>query len=114
MDKIVTDIILHKKSRLLEVIFASGECFQLSFEYLRVFSPSAEVRGHGMTKPKCVVGKEDIDIVAIEPVGNYGIKPVFDDGHNSGIFSWDMLYQLGVKHTANWADYLARKQYESR
>jgi DUF971 family protein len=110
MDKIATDIILHKKSRCLEVVFSGGERFQLPFEYLRVFSPSAEVRGHGLVKPKLVRGKEDIDIVAIEPVGNYGIKPVFDDGHNSGIFSWDMLYKLGENYTANWADYQVRIQ----
>jgi DUF971 family protein len=105
-----TEIILHKKSRTLEVTFSNGERFILPFQYLRVFSPSAEVRGHGGMPPKCLVGKENIDIIAMEPVGNYGIKPVFDDGHNTGIFSWSVLYTLGVKQVANWADYLERKK----
>ncbi len=100
----LTEITIHKKSKTLEVEFSTGERFVLSFEYLRVFSPSAEVRGHGKGQEKLVINKQDVNIVAIESVGNYGIKPVFDDGHNSGIFSWETLYELGVNYQKNWQE----------
>lgn len=103
-----TQIILHKQSKTLEVEFNSGERFVFSCEYLRVHSPSAEVRGHGIGNEKLVVGKENVGIVSIEPVGNYGIKPVFDDGHASGIYSWQTLYELGVNQEKNWQNYLNR------
>ena len=103
-----TQIVLHKLTKTLEVVFSTDERFFLPFEYLRVFSPSAEVRGHGVGNAKLVLDKQDITIVAIEPVGNYAIKPIFDDGHSSGIFSWQTLYSLGVNFTANWNDYLNR------
>jgi DUF971 family protein len=107
---VLTEIVIHKQSRTLEVAFQTGERFVLPFEYLRVFSPSAEVRGHGMGEMKLVLNKQNVNIVAIEPVGNYGIKPVFDDGHNSGIFSWNTLHELGVHQQSNWQMYLARVQ----
>ena len=106
--KIPTEIILHKKSKTLEVRFAANECFILPCEYLRVFSPSAEVRGHGIGNEKCVVGKEQVNILAIEPVGNYAIKPIFSDGHQSGIFSWETLYDLGLNQEKNWQSYLEK------
>lgn len=93
------EIILHKKSRTLEVIFENQEKFIFPCEYLRVFSPSAEVKGHG--QEKIVVGKENVNILSIEPVGNYAIKPLFSDGHASGIFSWDTLYKLGKAQQKN-------------
>jgi DUF971 family protein len=104
----LTEIVIHKQSRTLEVTFQTGERFVLPFEYLRVFSPSAEVRGHGMSEMKLVLNKQNVNILAIEPVGNYGIKPIFDDGHNSGIFSWNTLYELGVNQQSNWQMYLER------
>ncbi len=107
-DLIPTKIILHQKSKTLEVEFNSGERFVFSCEYLRVFSPSAEVRGHGVGNEKLVLGKQDVNIVAIEPVGHYGIKPLFDDGHASGIFSWQTLYELGVKQEQKWSEYLKK------
>jgi DUF971 family protein len=105
---IPTEIKLHQKSRELELSFADGSHFRLSCEFLRVFSPSAEVRGHGPGQETLQSGKRNVEIAAIEPVGNYAIKPVFSDGHDSGIYSWDLLYQLGSERDALWADYLAR------
>jgi len=102
-----TEIILNRKTRVLTVSFGE-EKFDLSCEYLRVFSPSAEVKGHGPGQEVLQVGKENVNINAIEPMGNYAIKPVFDDGHDSGIFSWDTLYELGKSQQQNWRDYLAR------
>lgn len=99
-----TQIILHKRSRILEVVFGDKQIFNFPCEYLRVFSPSAEVRGHG--QPQQVVGKEHVTILSIEPVGNYAIKPVFSDGHASGIYSWKTLYELGQNQTENWNQYL--------
>lgn len=110
-DLIPTQIILHKQSKTLEVEFNSGERFIFSSEYLRVFSPSAEVRGHGIGNEKLVTGKQDVMIVAIEPVGNYAIKPVFDDGHASGIYSWNTLYELGINQQKNWHDYLEKVKW---
>jgi DUF971 family protein len=105
MDYIPIEMTLHKKSRTLEVVFDTGEHFAMPFEYLRVYSPSAEVRGHGFGQEKLVLNKENVTIIAIEPVGNYGIKPIFDDGHQSGIFSWDTLYELGSKYQEKWQQY---------
>lgn len=103
-----TDIKLHQFSRLLEVHFDDGSQFHLSCEYLRVFSPSAEVRGHGPGQETLQVGKEDVTIIAIEPVGNYAVRLVFSDGHSTGLYSWDVLYELGVDQQSNWQRYLQR------
>jgi DUF971 family protein len=103
-----TEIVVHKVSRLLEVAFSDGSRHQLSFEFLRVNSPSAEVRGHGPGQETLQVGKRDVGIDAVEPVGNYGIQPRFSDGHATGIFSWDYLYWLCANHESLWADYLRR------
>lgn len=103
-----TSIQLHQQSRALEVMFDSGEVFRMSCEYLRVFSPSAEVMGHGGGEGKLQLGKEDVNIVSIEAVGNYAVKLIYDDGHSSGIYSWDYLYSLGVNHMQNWQRYLER------
>lgn len=100
------DIILHKKSRTLEVVFPDNQRFVLPCEYLRVYSPSAETRGHGAKHEKFAIGKEHVNILSIEPVGQYAIKPVFSDGHASGIYSWDTLYDLGVNYQENWQHYL--------
>nr|WP_085318142.1 DUF971 domain-containing protein [Derxia lacustris] len=102
-----TEITLHQRSRQLEIAFDDGARFRLDVEYLRVLSPSAEVRGHGPGQEVLQVGKRNVNIVAIEPVGNYGLKPVFDDGHESGIYTWPFLYELGRDHDKLWADYLA-------
>ena len=104
------DIKLHQKSRVLEVHFEDGSAFNLPCEYLRVYSPSAEVQGHGPGQEVLQVGKEDVNITAIEPVGNYAISLSFDDNHNSGIYSWEYLYALGRDYERNWADYLRRLQ----
>ena len=103
-----TEIKLHQKSRLLEIAYDDGSRFSLPCEYLRVFSPSAEVRGHGPGQEVLQVGKRDVDIVAIEPVGSYAVQPRFSDGHDTGIYSWDYLYELGVGQDENWAAYLAQ------
>ncbi len=103
---VASQIILHKRSRTLEVIFDTGERFVFPCEYLRVFSPSAEVRGHGVGNAKHPIEKQDVNILAIEPVGNYAIKPIFSDGHSSGIYSWNTLYELGVNQEKNWREYL--------
>jgi len=103
-----TDIKLHQKSRLLEITFDDGSHFELPCEYLRVYSPSAEVRGHGPGQEVLQLGKENVNITAIEPVGNYAVQLDFDDGHNTGIYSWDTLYTLGKEKDALWAEYLAR------
>jgi DUF971 family protein len=103
-----TDIKLRTASRLLEVHFDDGSHFELPFEYLRVFSPSAEVRGHGGGEGVLQLGKENVGISSIEPVGNYALRLFFDDGHNTGLYSWSVLYQLGKQREANWARYLER------
>jgi DUF971 family protein len=99
---------LHKKSRLLELGYADGTRYQLEAELMRVYSPSAEVRGHGVGQEILQAGKRHVAITVIEPVGNYAIKPTFDDGHNSGIFSWETLFDLATNQAARWADYTAR------
>ena len=101
-----TDITLHTQSRRLEIAFADGARFELPFEYLRVYSPSAEVRGHGAGQEVLQTGKRAVTIVALEPVGHYALQPRFSDGHVSGIYSWDYLYQLGQHQTQWWAHYL--------
>jgi DUF971 family protein len=103
-----TGITLHQKSRVMEVAFSDGRAFRLPFEYLRVFSPSAEVRGHGPGQEVLQSGKREVDIVSIEPVGSYAVQPRFSDGHDTGIYSWDYLYELGVGQDENWAAYLAQ------
>lgn len=103
-----TELTLHRASRVLEVVFDDGARFSLPCEYLRVFSPSAEVRGHGGGPMLTVPGKAGVGIVAIEPVGHYAVKLVFDDGHDSGLYGWDLLYALGREQAANWNDYLRR------
>lgn len=108
-----TAITLHRKSRKLEIAFDDGSLFELPFEFLRVYSPSAEVRGHGPGQETLQQGKRDVTIDTIEPVGNYAIKPVFSDGHDSGLYSWDYLYMLGRNHAEMWQDYLERLEHEN-
>jgi DUF971 family protein len=102
-----TDILLHQKSRVLELAFADGSRYRLPCEYLRVYSPSAEVRGHGPGQGVLQTGKEEVNITAIEPVGNYAVKLVFDDGHDTGLYTWDYLDLLGRNQQSNWREYLA-------
>ena len=108
-DPVAVEIKLRKASRVLEVSFQDGSRFQLSFEYLRVHSPSAEVKGHGPGQEVLVLGKENVGIRAVEPVGQYAVKLVFDDGHDTGLYTWKYLYELGRDSQANWSKYLARK-----
>jgi DUF971 family protein len=103
-----TAITLHQKSKVLEVGFSNGSVFKLPFELLRVYSPSAEVQGHGPGQEVLQTGKREVDIVGIDPVGNYAVQPLFSDGHNSGIFTWDYLNFLGLQEAQLW------KQYEER
>ena len=103
-----TEIKLRQASRILEVAFEDGARFELPCEYLRVFSPSAEVRGHGPGTETLVTGKETVNITAIEPVGNYAVRLVFDDGHSTGLYSWNILHDLGVNQANHWQDYLRR------
>ncbi len=105
-----TDIQLHKKSGTLEIAFDSGERFVMPAEYLRVYSPSAEVRGHSPDEAVLQVGKEDVLIEKIELVGNYAIQIFFDDNHHTGIYSWETLYDLGKNQERHWQDYLKRLQ----
>lgn len=105
---IPTEITLHKKSRILELGFEDGSRYQLPAEFLRVYSPSAEVRGHGPGQETLQTGKRNVEIAELEAVGNYAVKPTFSDGHDSGIYSWDLLFDLGVNQAALWSDYLAR------
>lgn len=103
-----TDIILHQQSQILELAFDDGKRFKLSSEYLRVLSPSAEVRGHGPGQEVLQTGKKGVRIQAVEPVGNYAVKLVFSDGHDTGLYAWDYLYMLGSDHDALWQGYLDR------
>ena len=105
-----TEIKLRTRSRVLEVAFEDGARFLLPFEYLRVHSPSAEVKGHGPGQEVLVMGKQNVGIRAVEPVGQYAVKLVFDDGHDSGLYSWKYLRELGEKQAENWAKYQARVQ----
>ena len=103
---IPTEIKLHQKSRILELAFENGERFELSYEFLRVFTPSAEARGHAPGQETLQIGKRDVEILGIEPVGNYAIKPVFSDGHDSGLYSWDYLFAIGRSQEELWNNYL--------
>jgi DUF971 family protein len=107
-DPVPTEIRLRTRSRLLEVAFDDGSRFELPFEYLRVHSPSAEVKGHGPGEGVLVTGKENVGIRAIEPVGQYAVKLVFDDGHDTGLYSWKYLLELGRERERKWAAYQAR------
>ena len=103
-----TEINLNRKTRSLTVTFDDGESFEMSCEYLRVHSPSAEVQGHGPGQEVLQLDKENVNIDSIEAVGNYAIKPAFDDGHDTGIYSWETLYTLGKNQSENWANYLEK------
>ena len=105
-DHLPTDLVLHQRSRVLEVSFEDGTTCRLPCEYLRVYSPSAEVRGHGPGQGTLQTGKENVNINAVEPVGNYAVRLVFDDGHDSGLYTWDYLYLLGKQYDHNWRTYL--------
>lgn len=105
-----TDIVLHTTSKVLEIAFDNGSNFRLPYELLRVYSPSAEVQGHGPGQEVLQTGKRHVGILSLEPVGNYGVQPHFSDGHNSGIFSWDYLHQLGLNEQALWVQYQQRLQ----
>jgi DUF971 family protein len=106
---IATEIKLRSRTRVLEVAFTDGRRFELPFEYLRVYSPSAEVRGHGEGEGVLVVGKQDVAVTAVEPTGHYAVRLVFDDGHSTGLYTWQYLYELGAQQSSNWRDYLARR-----
>lgn len=101
---------VHKQSRTLEISFDSGETFSLPFEYLRVYSPSAEVKGHGPGQEVLQTGKREVLITALEPVGHYAVQPHFSDSHNTGIYTWDYLYRLGTDQERLWNEYLERLQ----
>ncbi len=103
-----TTITVHQASRVLEVGFDDGKSFRIPFELMRVYSPSAEVQGHGPGQEVLQTGKRDVDVTALEPIGNYAVLPRFSDGHETGIFSWDYLYFLGSTHDDLW------RQYEER
>ena len=100
-----TALTLHGASRVLEVGFSDGSTYRIPFELMRVYSPSAEVQGHGPGQEVLQTGKREVDVVSLEPVGNYGVKPTFSDGHDSGIFSWDYLYFLGTQQAQLWDEY---------
>ncbi|GAC1301797.1 MAG: DUF971 domain-containing protein [Steroidobacteraceae bacterium] len=102
------EIKLRTSSRLLEIRFDDDARYALSFEYLRVFSPSAEVRGHGAGEGVLQIGKQNVRITAVEPVGNYAVRLIFDDGHTTGLYSWNLLYELGRDALANWSRYQER------
>ena len=102
------DITVHSQSRVLEISFSDGARFRIPFELLRVCSPSAEVQGHGPGQETVQTGKRHVDLVAIEPVGNYAVQPTFSDGHNTGLYSWDYLYLLGSQQEQLWKDYFAQ------
>jgi DUF971 family protein len=108
MERVPTEIRLHQKSRVLEIAFSDGRSFRLPYELLRVYSPSAEVRGHGPGQEVLQSGKRDVEIRALEPVGSYAVQPVFSDGHSTGIYSWDYLYGLGDNQDELWSKYLAQ------
>jgi len=103
-----TEIKLHQKSHILEIAFADGKTFQLPCEFLRVYSPSAEVRGHGPGQEVLQVGKKNVDITKIDPVGSYAVQLTFSDGHDTGIYSWDLLYDYGMHQQEMWRHYLDR------
>jgi DUF971 family protein len=102
------DITVHSQSRVLEISFSDGAAFRIPFELMRVYSPSAEVAGHGPGQETLQTGKRDVELNTLEPVGNYAVQPTFSDGHNTGIFSWDYLYFLGSNQEKLWSDYTER------
>jgi DUF971 family protein len=103
-----TALTLHQQSRLLEIDFDDGEAFRIPFELMRVYSPSAEVQGHGPGQEVLQTGKREVGIDSLEPVGHYAVQPTFSDGHSSGIFSWEYLYFLGSQQERLWREYEAR------
>lgn len=105
-----TLIELHQKSRVLEIAFSDGKHFSLPYEFLRVYSPSAEVRGHGPGQETLQVGKKNVEITAAEPVGTYAMQLVFSDGHDSGLYSWEYLHSMGINQDAMWQEYLQRME----
>ena len=105
-----TELKLHQSSRALEIAFSDGRTFRLPYEFLRVYSPSAEVRGHGPGQEVLQVGKREVGIAEVESVGHYAIRPTFSDGHDTGIYSWEYLYDLGVNQAGMWQRYLDRLQ----
>jgi DUF971 family protein len=107
-EKVPTGITLHQKSRVLEIAFSDGRTFKLPYEFLRVYSPSAEVRGHGPGQEVLQAGKRAVEIRSVEPVGSYAIQPAFSDGHATGIYSWDYLYELGETQDELWQQYLEK------
>jgi DUF971 family protein len=108
MSLLPTEIKLHQQRKFLELIYADKSHYQLPYEYLRVYSPSAEVRGHGQGEMQLVVGKQHVGVERIEPVGHYAIKIFFDDGHNSGLYTWEILYELATHYQESWQKYLKR------
>jgi DUF971 family protein len=106
IDTVPTEIKLHKLSRILEISFDDGNTFELPCEFLRVFTPSAEAQGHGPGQEVLQIGKENVAIDDIKPIGNYGISPQFSDGHNTGIYTWALLYKLGAEYQNLWSEYL--------
>lgn len=103
-----TALTVHNQSRVLEIAFSDGTAFKIPFELMRVYSPSAEVQGHGPGQEILQTGKREVNIVELEPIGNYAVKPVFSDGHESGLFTWDYLYRLGAEQDQLWQDYQRR------
>ena len=104
---IPTGVVVHSKSRVLELQYG-GESYRVPFELLRVYSPSAEVQGHGPGQEVLQTGKRNVGLIDVQPVGNYAVQPTFSDGHDSGIFSWDLLYELGTRQDELWAEYERR------
>ena len=105
-----TALTVHSQSRILEIAFSDGAEFKIPFELMRVYSPSAEVKGHGPGQEILQTGKREVNVVALEPIGNYAVKPVFSDGHESGLFTWDYLYHLGAEQSRLWDEYTQRLQ----
>ena len=105
-----TALTVHSQSRVLEIAFSDGAAFRIPFELMRIYSPSAEVQGHGPGQEILQTGKREVGIVALEPIGNYAVKPVFSDGHESGLFTWDYLYHLGADESRLWDEYQRRLQ----
>ena len=105
-----TALTIHSQSRILEIAFSDGAQFRIPFELMRIYSPSAEVQGHGPGQEILQTGKREVNVVELEPIGNYAVKPVFSDGHESGLFTWDYLYHLGADESQLWADYERRLQ----
>ena len=105
-----TEIKLRRQSRVLDVAFDDGRRFELPFEYLRVYSPSAEVRGHGPGQETLQLGKHEVQVVKVDPIGNYAVRLVFNDGHDTGLYTWGYLYELGETRAAKWQHYLDRLQ----